>query len=178
MSRSSRKPAAAAAKAGFEIVSPSAEATEALGEALGMRAWPGLVLALHGELGAGKTTFMRGFVAGAGGSADAVKSPTFVLQREYAARVPVIHVDGYRLSGAAEAAFLDMELIFSADKVTAVEWPDRFGELLPVARIDITFSHQSTHRRKIRMSGSAEKEQACVAALAAQPPAPPVKEAD
>ena len=157
-----RKNASTTDKESVEIVTASAEATEAIGEQLGKRAWPGMVLALHGELGSGKTTFMRGFLAGAGGGADAVKSPTFVLVREYSARMPVVHVDGYRLSGADEAAWLDLDLIFSPDKVTAVEWPDRFGDLLPENRVEIFFSHMSTHRRRIRLQGTSDAERAAV----------------
>ena len=164
-----RKPSARAKPAddAIELMTASAEATEALGEQIGKRAWPGMVLALHGELGAGKTTFMRGFLAGAGGGADAVKSPTFVLVREYPARIPVVHADGYRLSGGNEAAWLDVDLIFSPDKATAVEWPERFGDLLPEKRVEIYFSHVSTHRRCIRLQGTADAERACVKEAAA-----------
>jgi tRNA threonylcarbamoyladenosine biosynthesis protein TsaE len=134
-----------------EATTASPEETEQLGMRLGAVLWPGAVLALIGKLGGGKTTFMRGLMSGLGGDPEAVRSPTFVLVREYSARVPVVHVDGYRLQGAADAAWLDSDEIFSPSKVTAIEWPERFEDLLPEDRIAVAFEHLSTNRRRIRI---------------------------
>ncbi len=158
-----RKTKSAATEEAIECVSTSAEVTERVGECIGRLLEPGMVLALHGELGSGKTTFMHGLTSGAGGDSGTVKSPTFVLVREYAARVPIIHVDGYRLSGATEAVWLDMELIFSADKITAIEWPEKFDSLLPEDRMDIWFEHLSAHRRKLKVSGTGPRSRELVA---------------
>jgi tRNA threonylcarbamoyladenosine biosynthesis protein TsaE len=84
-----------------EIVSASAETTEAAGERLGATLGPGAVVALTGELGAGKTCFVQGLVRGLGASARAT-SPTFVLVNEYVGRVPIHHVDAYRTDTMTE----------------------------------------------------------------------------
>ena len=95
---------------------------------------------LYGELGAGKTAFVRGLVEGAGGSPDDVSSPTFVLAQEYAGPRTVHHVDLYRLNVAGTAAFEPQLLELAAGNViVAVEWADRLPEAPPDAiqvRID------------------------------------------
>ena len=79
---------------------------------------------LFGELGAGKTAFVRGLLAGAGGDADEVTSPTFTLIQQYAGRLPVTHVDLYRLS-ALEADDLGLDEIVASGGIVAIEWADR-----------------------------------------------------
>lgn len=108
--------------------------TLAAGRALAAGLRAGDVLALVGPLGAGKTQFVKGLAAGLGLDAEGVTSPTFTLLHEYrrpGARLPLCHFDFYRLETAAEAAALGLEEIFDGDGVTAVEWADRFPELLP-----------------------------------------------
>ncbi len=97
----------------LEVLSGSLEETQALGERLGRLLQPGDVVALHGELGSGKTTIIQGIARGLGCESDRVKSPTFVLMREYPGRTPLAHLDGYRLEGAPAAAWLDLDLIYS-----------------------------------------------------------------
>jgi tRNA threonylcarbamoyladenosine biosynthesis protein TsaE len=133
----------------FEVVTASVEETQAVGQRLGRLLRGGDVVALHGELGSGKTTFIQGIAQGAGQSADAVKSPTFVLQREYPGRVPLIHIDGYRLEGAQQAAWLDTDLMFSGRKATLIEWAERFEGLLPDDHLEVRLDHVSTNRRRI-----------------------------
>ena len=89
---------------------------------------------LYGELGAGKTAFVRGMVEGAGGSPDEVSSPTFVLAQEYAGRRTVHHVDLYRLN-EAEATEFEHQLLELAegDAIVAVEWADRLPSAPPGA---------------------------------------------
>lgn len=108
--------------------------TLAAGRALAAELRAGDVLALVGPLGAGKTQFVKGLAAGLGLDAEGVTSPTFTLLHEYrgpAARAPLYHFDFYRLETAAEAAALGLEEVFDGDGVTAVEWADRFPDLLP-----------------------------------------------
>jgi tRNA threonylcarbamoyladenosine biosynthesis protein TsaE len=118
-----------------EVVTDSAAATQAAGQALGAAVQPGQVIALRGNLGAGKTTFVQGLARGLGVSAR-VASPTFVLVNEYtgASGVRLAHVDTYRLGVAAmdEAEGMGIEeLLEDAGTVVAIEWADRVLELLP-----------------------------------------------
>ena len=118
-----------------EVVTDSAAATQAAGQALGTAVQPGQVIALRGNLGAGKTTFVQGLARGLGVSAR-VASPTFVLVNEYTGTsgVRLAHVDTYRLGVAAldEAEGMGIEeLLEDAGTVVAIEWADRVLQLLP-----------------------------------------------
>ena len=87
---------------------------------------PGSVVLLFGELGVGKTAFVRGLLEGAGGVPEDVSSPTFTLIQHYAARLPVAHVDLYRLS-PAEVDDLGLDELASASGIVAIEWADRLS---------------------------------------------------
>ena len=119
-----------------ESVSPSAAATEAAGERLGATLGPGAVVALTGELGAGKTSFVQGLVRGLGASVRAT-SPTFVLVNEYAGRVRIHHVDAYRTESMTELMDLGLLEMIGGDGVTIVEWADKLTPLLPPDAIHV-----------------------------------------
>jgi tRNA threonylcarbamoyladenosine biosynthesis protein TsaE len=138
-------------------MSGSLEETQAFGEALGRLLQPGDVVALQGELGSGKTTLIQGLARGMGLAPEAVKSPTFVLMREYPGPTPLIHIDGYRLDSAPQAAWLDLELLFSPHKVTVIEWAERFGDVLPEERIMLELSHISANRRRVSLAASSAR---------------------
>jgi tRNA threonylcarbamoyladenosine biosynthesis protein TsaE len=112
----------------------SAEATEAVGEVLGRALGAGDVVGLSGELGAGKTCFVRG-VARALGVPGRPVSPTFTLVNEYRGARPVYHIDAYRVEGLAELAALGLEEYFDGAGVTLVEWADAMRALLPARTI-------------------------------------------
>lgn len=133
----------------FELVTKSVEETQQLGERLGRGLAPGDVIGLIGELGSGKTTFIQGLAKGLGIDPDAVRSPTFVLLREYPGPVPLIHIDGYRLDGAPSAVWLDVEWLFDPKKVTVIEWADRIADSLPEEYLELRFSHKTTNQRGI-----------------------------
>ncbi|MBX9656297.1 tRNA (adenosine(37)-N6)-threonylcarbamoyltransferase complex ATPase subunit type 1 TsaE [bacterium] len=125
----------------FVFHSTSEEETRRLGAILGRLAEPALVIALCGQLGAGKTTFTRGLAEGLGVTdSRLVSSPTFMLIQEYPARLPIYHFDTYRLASIDEFAELGAEEYFHSDGVSLVEWADRVTELLPADRIQITFT--------------------------------------
>ncbi|MBA3554585.1 MAG: tRNA (adenosine(37)-N6)-threonylcarbamoyltransferase complex ATPase subunit type 1 TsaE [Gemmatimonadales bacterium] len=104
---------------------------EAEGETLGRSLPPGVVLAFEGELGAGKTTFIKAISRGLGVAGPAT-SPTYALVHRYAGRRgPVFHLDCFRLRSPEEAADLDWEGLLSEGDAILVEWPERAGEWLP-----------------------------------------------
>lgn len=116
---------------------------------------PGAVLALHGELGAGKTCFVQG-LARALGVTRAVTSPTFTLINEYAGAVRLYHVDLYRISGAAEALALGLDEVVHGDGITAIEWAERVKELLPPSTIHIEMEPgEKPAERRIRIRRAA-----------------------
>lgn len=115
----------------------SPEMTMKLGETLGRLLKGGEVICLTGDLGAGKTHFAKGVARGMG-VAETVTSPTFTLINEYSSgRLPLYHVDAYRLCDIGEAYDIGLEEYLNSDGVTLVEWPERVLELLPADRLDI-----------------------------------------
>ena len=131
-----------------ELVTASPEETEAAGEGLGRTLAPGAVVALTGELGSGKTCFVRGLVRGLGGTVRAT-SPTFVLVNEYRGRVPVHHVDAYRTGSLAELQDIGLPELFGGDGVTAVEWADKLLPLLPADAIHVRIEGLGDEPRRI-----------------------------
>jgi len=120
-----------------EIASASPAETEAAGERLGRVLRPGAVVALTGELGAGKTCFIQGLVQGLG-SAVRATSPTFVLVNQYKGRVPVYHVDAYRTESLTELMDLGLLELMSGEGVTLIEWADKLASLLPPDAIHVS----------------------------------------
>ena len=101
----------------------------------------GDVIALKGELGAGKTSFARAFIRARIGHDEEVPSPTFTLVQPYELPdLPIWHFDGYRLRHPDEAWDLGIEDAFR-DGVSLIEWPERFGSLIPIRRLEITLQH-------------------------------------
>jgi tRNA threonylcarbamoyladenosine biosynthesis protein TsaE len=124
-------------------------ATAALAARVGSLLRPGDVVALRGDLGAGKTSFARALIQSLGDPDDEVPSPTFTLVQTYETPAGSIwHFDLYRLSGADEVIELGWDEV-RADGIALVEWPDRLGSLLPADRLDIqiTFGTSPSTRR-------------------------------
>lgn len=153
-----------------ELLSGSVEETQAFGERIGRLLRSGDVVALQGELGSGKTTLIQGMARGLGRDPSTVKSPTFVLVREYPGEVPIVHVDGYRLEGPPAVARLDVELIFSPQKITLIEWAERFAGLLPEHHLRVQLSHVSTNRRRLQLVPSGTRAAELVRAFADDTP--------
>lgn len=126
---------------------PDADATEAAGAALGRVVRAGDVVALCGDLGAGKTTFVRGVALGAGADADEVASPTFALINEYPGRVVIAHLDLYRLERERELDDIGFDDLLDRPEVAAViEWADRFAHRLPRDHLRIELTHAGDAR--------------------------------
>ena len=117
-------------------VTRSEDETLALAGAVGELLRPGDVVSVAGDLGAGKTVFARG-VAGTLGVSEAVVSPSFTIVREYAGRVPLVHVDVYRIDTIQELHDLGFEEVVRDDAITLVEWGDVIDALLPRERLDV-----------------------------------------
>ncbi len=135
-----------------EIVSTSAEATEAAGERLGATLGAGAVVALTGELGAGKTCFVQGLVRGLGATVRAT-SPTFVLVNQYRGRVPIHHVDAYRTDSMTELMDLGLLEMLGGEGVTIVEWADKLTPLLPPDAIHVHIAGVGDEPRTITIRG-------------------------
>ncbi|HXY92656.1 MAG TPA: tRNA (adenosine(37)-N6)-threonylcarbamoyltransferase complex ATPase subunit type 1 TsaE [Acidimicrobiia bacterium] len=121
---------------GLTVCTKSRAETLALATRVGSILRAGDVVALSGDLGAGKTVFAKG-IAGALGVDEEVISPTFTLVREYAAPVPFVHVDVYRLDRFQELHDVGFDDLIGGSSVTVVEWGDRVSALLPVERLDV-----------------------------------------
>ena len=133
----------------LRLISNSPENTLAIARELGAALLPGDVVAMTGELGAGKTLFCKGVGEALGIPADRILSPTFTIVTEHAGPVPLTHIDVYRLPGAREADEIGMRELLSGDGVCLVEWAERIAELLPTDCIRVTFSISGDDRREI-----------------------------
>lgn len=140
------------------ILTSSAEETERLAEVVGRVVGVGDVLLLEGELGAGKTAFVRGLAGGLGHDRRVVSSPTFVVLNRYVARgaITLVHMDAYRLSGGDELETVGWEHVVDADGVLAVEWPsrvgDRLGEIDPRRVARVLLEHTGAESRRITIA--------------------------
>ena len=134
------------------VFETSSEAeTSAVGESLGKTLGRGDVVLLFGELGAGKTAFVRGLARGVGANPGEVSSPTFTLVQEYAGpRLTLFHVDLYRLA-PAEIDDLGLEELVSGDGVVAIEWAERWTRL-PDAATEVRIEEAGEDRRRIQIT--------------------------
>jgi tRNA threonylcarbamoyladenosine biosynthesis protein TsaE len=142
--------------------SNSVEETEAAAAELAGTLRGGECLALHGDLGAGKTQFVRGLVRGLGGNPRAVSSPTFVLLNVYdAGRLTVYHLDAYRVHGAEDFEAIGFAELLEQGGVVVVEWADRVSGLLPADRVEVKIEPRGETRRRIemtRLGGNADRQ--------------------
>ncbi|MGB4338897.1 MAG: tRNA (adenosine(37)-N6)-threonylcarbamoyltransferase complex ATPase subunit type 1 TsaE [Bacillota bacterium] len=122
----------------MRVASQSPAGTAEIGLKLGRLLRPGDVVCLVGPLGAGKTVFARGIASGLGVEPSAVSSPTFTLAREYAGRVPVYHLDLYRLSGPEDVEDAGLHEYIGGDGVALIEWPEVYDPLSGMDRLAVT----------------------------------------
>jgi tRNA threonylcarbamoyladenosine biosynthesis protein TsaE len=154
-------------EAAVEVVTRSPDATRAFASSLAEVAEPGDLLCLWGDLGAGKTVFAKGFGAGLG-VRDTILSPSFVLMGEYSGRLPLFHIDLFRLASATEAfdgGLLDDR---QAAGVVLIEWPDRLAADVPPDRLDVRIDGAGDDPRTITVAahGAAHRRYAAAAARA------------
>lgn len=130
----------------YEVNTLSPEETMELAQRLGELVWAGIVLTLEGDLGAGKTHFTKGLAKGLEVKRT-VNSPTFTIIKEYKGRLPLYHMDVYRVSNSDEE--LGFDEYFYGEGVTVIEWASRIKEQLPSERLEIEITHQGEFGRKI-----------------------------
>lgn len=161
----SKRTPAPADPADLDLVSHSSLHTERLGERFAAHAEAGDVIALWGELGAGKTVFARGVAIGLGIDEDAVTSPTFIILREhFGGRLPLFHLDLYRLV-QSQLGSTGWEDALESGGVTVIEWPDRAGDELPADRVDVRIEHLAETKRRVTVQPTGPRSRRLVDAL-------------
>lgn len=133
-----------------EIVSTSTSQTSELGYKLGKLCFPGAVICLNGDLGAGKTTMTKSIAKGLDVQ-DYVTSPTFTIVNEYEGRYPVYHFDVYRVSDIDEMYDIGYEEYIYSQGVCIIEWSNLIEEILPESRIEINISTKTQEERVIQI---------------------------
>lgn len=119
-------------------VTTSPEETEAFASALARTLEPGTVVALDGDLGAGKTHFTRGLVLGLGGDARQVSSPTYTILQVYETpRMAVFHLDAYRLAGADDLESIGFDELLTENGLVVIEWASRVVDVLPQEHVAV-----------------------------------------
>lgn len=148
----------------IHYLSVSALATQGLAKKIAAALEPGTVLALVGELGSGKTTFVKGLAQGLG-IKDLITSPSFVLVKEYRGKMPLFHFDFYRLQRAAALDQPGFDEYLDKKGVVVLEWADRLPQVLPEHYLKLTFKWLSPVKRAIIISGHNLPEQGIIKAL-------------
>jgi tRNA threonylcarbamoyladenosine biosynthesis protein TsaE len=150
-----RDPVPAVGNRGIPLLTAGAAATERLGESLAAALVPGDVVLLSGELGAGKTTLIRGLARGLG-VRHGVKSPSFAIHLRYPGRITLHHLDLYRVLDPRDLLELGVDDLFGGDGVTVVEWGERLGGEAPAGALRIVMTDPGGDRRDLRFSGGDE----------------------
>src|SRR5688572_6419776 len=149
----------------FVFLSESETDTERLGQALAAAIPAGTVVALIGTLGAGKTRLVQAFAPAHGVPRDAATSPTFVLVNEYQGRLPIYHIDAYRLRDEDEFLELGPEEYFDSAGVTFIEWADRVADCLPAERVEIRCEAVGETSRRFTLSATSPRLERVVDAV-------------
>lgn len=148
----------------LDLVTSTPEETQNIGKLIGELAGPGDVFLLLGELGAGKTCLTQGIAWGLGATEFAM-SPTFVIVREMRGRLPLYHMDLYRLDRVEETGDLGLDDYFYGSGVSVVEWADKAMPLMPVEHLTIVLEHVSDAKRRIRLMPKGMRYETMVAEL-------------
>jgi tRNA threonylcarbamoyladenosine biosynthesis protein TsaE len=139
----------------MDCLSKNVRQTEAIASELAATLGGGECIAIYGELGAGKTQFVRGLATALGVNPRAVSSPTFVLLNVYnGGRLPVFHLDAYRIHGDADLEAIGFSEMLEQKGVVIVEWADRVAGLLPAKRLDVRIETVGESQRQITIRRS------------------------
>jgi len=150
----------------LKLISENPEETFCIGRIIGEALTAGDIVALTGELGAGKTCLTQGIARGLGvPEAYQITSPTFTLVNEYPGRLGLVHLDVYRLSGSQDLQDLGYEEFFFGKGVTVIEWAERIGDVIPEKSLSVTMGYLDQNRRGILMAGRRDQIAAISKAL-------------
>jgi tRNA threonylcarbamoyladenosine biosynthesis protein TsaE len=152
----------------YSHISRSPEATRALAARIGLLLAPGDVVALNGELGSGKTEFVHGLAQGLKVPPQVVASPSFTLVHEYPGRIPLVHLDLYRLEDLPPEMLPDLEEYLAGDQVVAVEWARRLAPLLPGDYLEVDLEIVGENDRRLTFTGHGPRSWELVRRLAEQ----------
>jgi tRNA threonylcarbamoyladenosine biosynthesis protein TsaE len=137
-----------------------------MGKRLGRLFQPGDVVALVGDLGTGKTQFIKGVAEGVGvGKSPYVSSPSFTLINEYPGRIPFYHIDLFRLQSEKEAEALGLEEYVRGNGITAIEWADKVSSLLPEELLLVKILYTGEHSRTIEITPKGKRYETIVTEL-------------
>jgi len=151
------------------ITTRSENETRRLGRNIGELAEPGLVLALYGGLGSGKTVLVRGLARGLGVSEQTpITSPTFTLINEYAGRLLLFHADLYRIAHCADLEEIGFDEMFNGKALVAVEWAENCERLLPADRLEIRFRDPEPEIRILSLNACGQHSEDLLQALRKQ----------
>lgn len=141
----------------MEIISYNTEETMALGQRLAKTLPKQSILCLYGDLGSGKTTFVKGLAEGLGIESRLVNSPTFVLLNVYQGKRPLYHFDFYRLQSTEEIAAIGYDEFLYGEGIAVIEWSERFGPFLPSEHLRLEFIFKNETERLIKIEAKGEK---------------------
>jgi tRNA threonylcarbamoyladenosine biosynthesis protein TsaE len=134
------------------LESTSEAQTDRIGARIAQTLQSGDVVTLHGELGAGKTRLVRAIVTGLDGGDVLVNSPTFVIVQQYPVRLPVNHIDAYRLADSDEFLALGGDELLAGDEVCLIEWAERIADVLPTDLLSITITATAAQSRRLTLT--------------------------
>ena len=149
----------------FEFVSNSESETHRLGNAIGELLYPGCVVTLEGELGAGKTRLVQAIAAGLEIDPAGVNSPTYTICVPHEGRLLLLHIDAYRIKDLSEMDLLALDDHIEDGAVLMIEWPSRVAAALPPVSIQINISHAGESTRRFELDGISSDGQGLVKKL-------------
>ena len=150
----------------LELETHRADDTRAVGEVLGRNARPGFIYLLLGELGAGKTTLTQGVLEGLD-SDERARSPTFVMVAKYAGRIPLYHIDLYRIESGGELSGLGLDEYLDGEGVCVVEWADRARGYFPDEHLLVRIEHTGDDARRLSFSSTSDAYESTLEAVRA-----------
>lgn len=149
----------------FQFDSGGLEDTDKLGQAIGATLEPGTVIGLDGTLGAGKTRLTQAIGIGLGIRPGNVVSPTFTIMVPHSGRLPLIHLDAYRIKSPEEVDELGLDEMIVDGGVLVVEWADRIVNLLPAVDLNVQIEHIDDQQRRFRLTAATERGRALLTAV-------------
>ena len=149
----------------YTITISSPDETKKLGEKLGRLLRDGDIICLYGELGAGKTSFTQGIAKGLNVEKAFITSPTFVLVNEYKGRLPLYHIDLYRLNNIAEIEDIGLSEYLKGKGVTVIEWAEKAEDLLSEERLSVYLENLGGDKRRLSFKATGKRYEEIVAKI-------------